>query len=112
MKGFKHLVLIMAIAAGACGGAQKTTSGDLNAVEAEQKIEQNCPQDRVGPLPIATPEEKADFTDMIGKVLSGQLTKADFTNQIVAKNPVSQNAVKCAADNLPDSTLGDQPPPK
>jgi hypothetical protein len=102
MKGFKHLVLILALAAGACGGAQKTMSGTPNAVEAEQRIEQNCPQDRVGPLPIATPEEKAGFTDMIGKVLSGQLTKADFTNQVVAKYPVSQNAVKCAADNLPD----------
>jgi hypothetical protein len=110
MKGFKHLVMILAIAAGACGGAQTTTSGALNAVDAEAKIEQNCPEDRVGPLPIRTPEEKAAFTDMIGKVLSGQLTKADFRNQLVAKNPVSQNAVKCAADHLPD--LGDQPPPK
>jgi len=112
MKGFKDLVLILALVAGACGGAQKTMSGDPNAIEAEQKIEQNCPEDRVGPLPITTPEDKASFTDMIGKVLSGQLTKAEFTNQLVAKNPVSQNAVKCAADNLPDLTPGDQPPPK
>ena len=102
MKGFKHLVLILALAAGACGGAQKTMSGAPNAVEFEQRIEQNCPEYGVGPLPISTPKEKADFTDMIGKVLSGQLTKADFTSQLVAKNPVSQNAVKCAADNLPD----------
>jgi hypothetical protein len=112
MKGFKHLALILTLAAGACGGAQKTMSGAPNAVEFEQKIEQNCPEYRVGPLPIATPEEKAGFTDMIGKVLAGQLTKMDFVNQIVAKNPVSQNAVKCAADNLPDPTPVDQPPPK
>ena len=112
MKGFKHLVLILAVAAGACGGAQKTMSGAPDAVVAEQKIEQNCPEDRVGPLPIRTPKDKAEFTDMIGKVLSGQLTKADFTNQLVAKNPVSQSAVKCAADNLPDLAVGDQPPPK
>ena len=94
--------LILALAAGACGGAQKTLSGASNAVEVEQKIEQNCPEYGVGPLPNRTPKDKADFTDMIGKVLSGQLTKADFTSQLVAKNPASQNAVKCAADNLLD----------
>jgi hypothetical protein len=106
MKGFKNLVLILALAGGACGGAQnaqKTMSEAPEAVAAEQKIEQNCPEDRVGPLPVRTPKDKADFTDMIGKVISGQLSKADFTSQIVAKFPVSQNAVKCAAD---------QPPPK
>ena len=112
MKGFKHLVLILALAAGACGGAQKAMSGDPSAVAAEQKIEQNCPEDRVGPLPVHTSKDKADFTEMVGKVLSGQLSKMDFTSQVVAKFPVSQNAVKCAADNLPDLPAAAQPPPK
>ena len=99
MKGIKHLVLIFALAAGACGGAQKA-GGVANPAEIEQNIEKNCPADK---LPIGTPEQKASFTDMIGKVVSGLLTKVDFVNQLVAQNPGSEQAVKCAADQIPES---------
>jgi hypothetical protein len=113
MKGIKHLVLIFALAAGACGGAQKAGGGVANPAEIEQNIEKNCQADK---LPIGTPEQKASFTDMIGKVVSGLLTKVDFVNQLVAQNPGSEQAVKCAADHIPESPTpppaGDQPPPK
>ena len=111
MKGFKHLVLVLGLAAGACGGAQKAVSG-ANPADVEQKIEQNCPADKVGPLPTATPEQKASFTDMIGKVLSGLLSKGDFVSQLVAKNPGSEPAVKCAADQIPEPAPPPAPPPK
>ena len=112
MKGIKHLVVIFALAAGACGDAQKA-GGVANPAEIEQNIEKSCPADK---LPIGTPEQKASFTDMIGKVLSGLLSKVDFVNQLVAQNPGSEQAVKCAADQIPESPVpppaGDQPPPK
>jgi len=112
MKGFKQIVLALGLAAVACGGAQKAMSG-ANPADVEKKIEQNCPADKVGALPTATPEQKASFTDMIGKVLSGLLSKADFVSQLVAKNPGSENAVKCAADQIPEAAppAADQPPP-
>ena len=116
MKGIKHLVLILALAAGACGGAQKAPGGAANPADVTQNIEKNCPADKVGPLPTATPEQKASFTDMVGKVLSGLLSKVDFVNQLVAQNPGSEQAVKCAADQIPEPATpppaGDQPPPK
>lgn len=41
--------------------------------------------------------------------MSGVLSKVDFVNQLVAKTPGSENAVKCAADQIPEPAP--TPPP-
>jgi hypothetical protein len=89
---------------GACGGAQSVASsaaGLSGVAGVQSQIDKNCPADKVGPMPTQTPEQKSLFSDLIGQVLGGTLSKADFVSQLIGKNPGSDNAVKCAADQLP-----------
>jgi hypothetical protein len=101
----KNFAIIVGIAfAAACGGKSKSveTPEVGGAGDIEKKIAENCPADKVGALPTDTPEKQAEWSEMIGKVLSGVLPKADFVSQLSAKNPGSEAAVKCAADQIPD----------
>ena len=89
----------------ACGGAQSVGSGAsslASVADVQNKINTNCPADKVGALPTGTPEKQAEFTDLLGKVLSGALSKVDFVSQLTGKNPGSDAAVKCAADQIPE----------
>jgi hypothetical protein len=109
MISLRNLGLACILAAAACGGAQKAAQSAAGVADVQKKIDANCPADKVGALPTQTPEQKAGFTDMIGKVLGGLLSKVDFVNQLVAKNPGSENAVKCAADQIPEPTPAQAP---
>ncbi len=110
MKSLIGWMALAALVTVGCGGAQQSavtsgTSALASLPDVEKKIGENCPATKVGPLPTDTPEKKAEFTDLIGKVLSGAMSKLAFVNQLTAKNPGSENAVKCAADQIPEQGL-------
>jgi hypothetical protein len=88
----------------ACGGAQQNlgTSSLASVADVQNKIQSNCPADKVGKIPADTPEQKAELTDMIGKVVQGLMSKVDFVSQLTGKYPGSDAAVKCAADQIPE----------
>jgi hypothetical protein len=99
----------------ACGGAQSVGSGSsslANVADVQKKINDNCPADKVGKLPTDTPEKQAQFTDLLGKVLQGALSKVDFVSQLTAANPGSDTAVKCAADQIPEQPASAPAPAK
>ena len=103
MGSLRNIAVVIGLCgAVACGGAQKGVGAASSVADVQKKIETNCPADKVGALPTQTPEQQASFTDMIGKVLGGLASKVDFVNQLVAKNPGSDKAVQCAADQIPE----------
>ena len=107
LLGFAGLSALLA-----CGGAQTMGASSLASVaDVQQKISTNCPADKVGALPTGTPEKQAEFTDMLGKVVSGALSKVDFVSQLTGKNPGSDAAVKCAADQIPEQQPASAPAP-
>jgi hypothetical protein len=102
----KKLIGLALLVAAGCGGAQQSVASGASSLQSvadvQKKITDNCPADKVGKLPTDTPEKQADFSDMIGKVLNGLMSKVDFVSQLTAKNPGSDAAVKCAADQIPE----------
>jgi hypothetical protein len=79
----------------ACGGAQSAASGAMSVADVQKKIATNCPTDKVGAMP--------DTTELLGKVLAGALSKVDFVSQLTAKNPGSDAAANCAANQIPEA---------